>query len=244
MARATTVRFTDEMFAKLDQASARTGLPVNSIVIAACLDWMQRHTPNPSDPSISSEHAFSSAVLREGSPFPQAHVAPRWATLSRALTMAMAKRPRTSDYPFERFTEHARALLTRAQEEAQGMGHSYIGTEHLLIATFGSDDFHSTKILAGLNVELDAVRSAIESELGKPAVAKRSQMIPTSRVKRVIEIAFERCGAMNDPRVGTGHILLALAVEGHGIAAHVLKGLGATPELIQSQMAKLAEPET
>jgi hypothetical protein len=241
MARATTVRFTDEMFAKLDQASARTGLPVNSIVIAACLDWMQRHTPDPAGVGLSSEHMFSSEDLRL---LRQSSVAPRWATLSRAVKLATAKRPRTGTYPFERFTERAKVLLTRAQEEAEGMGHSYIGTEHLLIAAFGSDNFSSARILGGLNIDVDAARSAIEGELGKPAVAKRSQMIPTSRVKRVIEIAFERCGAMNDPRVGTGHILLALAVEGHGIAAHVLKELGATPELIQSQMANLAEPET
>ena len=244
MPRATTVRFTDEMFAKLDQASARTGLPVNSIVIAACLDWMQRHTPNPAEMGLSSDHMFSSEVLREGALLRQASFAPRWATISRAVKLAMAKRPGAGTYPFERFTDNSKALLTRAQEEAELMGHSYIGTEHLLIAAFGSDDFTSTKILAGLAIDLDAVRSAIENELGKPAVARRSQMIPTTRVKRVIEIAFERCGAMNHPRVGTGHILLALAVEGHGIAAHVLGELGATTELIQSQMTKLSEPET
>ncbi|MFI4972744.1 MAG: hypothetical protein ACHP7H_08690, partial [Hyphomicrobiales bacterium] len=55
MAKATTVRFTDEIFARLDQASARTGMPVNSIVIAACLEWMQRHTPVPSQPAMGVE---------------------------------------------------------------------------------------------------------------------------------------------------------------------------------------------
>ena len=243
MARATTVRFTDEMFAKLDQASSRTGLPVNSIVIAACLDWMQRHTPNPMDASSRAEPTLSSDELKEGSVPRAASFPPRWATLSRAVRLALANRARSGSYPFERFTEHARVLLTAAQEEAKAWGHSYIGTEHLLLAAFGSADFYSARILGGLGIELEAVRSAIERELGKPSVAARSQMIPTSRVKRVIELAFDLSGSMNDSRVGTGHMLLALAAEGHGIAAHVLKELGATPDLIQSQMAELSEPE-
>jgi ATP-dependent Clp protease ATP-binding subunit ClpC len=34
-------------------------------------------------------------------------------------------------YPFERFTERAKKVLTLAQEEADRSHHSYIGTEHL-----------------------------------------------------------------------------------------------------------------
>lgn len=37
-------------------------------------------------------------------------------------------------YPFERFTERAKAVLTHAQEEAEASGHSYIGTEHQALA--------------------------------------------------------------------------------------------------------------
>ena len=36
-------------------------------------------------------------------------------------------------YPFERFTERAKKVLTLAQEEAERSHHSYIGTEHLLL---------------------------------------------------------------------------------------------------------------
>jgi ATP-dependent Clp protease ATP-binding subunit ClpA len=59
----------------------------------------------------------------------------------------------------------------------------------------------------------------------------------------VIEIAFNLCGSMGDARVGTNHLLLALATERDGIAAHVLKDLGATKERILSEMSQLSEPE-
>ncbi|TMB94158.1 MAG: hypothetical protein E6J40_14410 [Chloroflexi bacterium] len=70
-----------------------------------------------------------------------------------------------------------------------------------------------------------------------------TKIVPTSRVKKVIELAFQLCGSAGDPRVSTGHILLALATEGEGIAAHVLKDLGATRQRIESELAELTEPE-
>ncbi len=234
MARATTVRFTDEMFARLDQASARTGMPVNSIVIAACLEWMQRHTPAPGEQRGDVE-----APPRYQRPA----VAPRWATLRRAVKLAIARREAPGMYPFERFTDSAKELLTIAQREAEQAGHSYIGTEHLLLAAFGNAEFLAAKILANMGIEQAAARTAIEVAIGAKKPGFRRQIIPTSRVKRVIEMAFNLCGSLGDPRVGTNHLLLALAAEGEGLAAHVLKDLGAPKERIESEMAQLTEPE-
>jgi len=38
---------------------------------------------------------------------------------------------------FERFTNEARAIVVRAQEDARRLGHRYVGTEHLLLAAVG-----------------------------------------------------------------------------------------------------------
>src|SRR5207244_9276682 len=127
MPKATTIRFTDEVFARLDQASARTGMPVNSIVVAACLEWLTLHV----------ERAADQATQQIG-----VTPAPRWATIRRALEQAVGKAP-SRVYPFAHFTEHAQKLLMVAQAEAEKHGHSYIGTEHLLLACFDSPEFHS-----------------------------------------------------------------------------------------------------
>jgi hypothetical protein len=240
MARATTVRFTDEMFARLDQASARTGMPVNSIVIAACLEWMQRHTPLPAaDPQLE--------VTWGGGPA-AGLVPPRWSTISRAVKRAVnrVERPSTM-YPFERFSDNAKELLTRAQGEVDKAGFSYIGTEHLLLAAFGNPGFHSARVLKAVGVEEDAVRLAIKNVIGRQPRIPPQPIIPTSRVKKVIEIAFalNATGATEGEadRVGTHHILLGLAVEGKGIAAHVLSDLGATRKRIEAEVSQLTEPE-
>lgn len=226
MPKATTVRFTDEMFARLDQASAQTGMPINSIVVAACLEWMSRHLAGP---------LLAAPVLT---------AAPRWATLRRAVELAGAKRSSTSVYPFERFTTTAQKMLTDARAEAQRISHSYIGTEHLLLAAFAEPGSHSATILSNIGVSEAAVRTTIEKVLRDKKLAPRDRIIPTSRVKKVIELAFKLCGAAAEPRVTTGHMLLALSTEGQGIAAHVLDDLGATKERIESALDQLPEPET
>lgn len=226
MARATTVRFTDEMYARLDQASARTGMPVNSIVVAACLEWMQRHTP---DQSVQRPAGFPMAMPP----------APRWATLRRALgQMPLGAQRR---YAFASFTERAQDLLMQANTEAQAMGHSYIGTEHLLLASFG-EGFHSARVLASLDVKRTDVDMRLKEVLGRENPPLRQRMVPTSRVKKVIELAFALAG--DSAHVGTHHILLALSNEGEGIAAHVLKDLGAAPPTIEAEVAALKDPES
>jgi len=234
MPKATTVRFTDEMFGRLDQASARTGMPVNSIVIAACLEWMERHTPAPGESRIDVEPTTYLQRLT---------VPPRWATLRRAVEVAVGKGASSGMYPFERFTSKAKSFLTLSQTEALTAGYSYIGTEHMLLAAFGDPDFQSAKVLAALGVEETTVRSAIKHVLGTKKMPIPTKIIPTSRVKIVIEQAFRLCSAAGDPKVSTGHLLLGLVVEEEGIAAHVLKDLGATRERIESEMAQLTEPE-
>jgi|GEM_PF-2861833 len=235
MAKATTVRFTDEMFGRLDQASARTGMPVNSIVIAACLEWMQRYTPVTAQllPGVDLPST-------EGLPFA---VPPRWATIRRAVEQTMLKRAPMSAYPFQRFTGSAQKLLTLAQAEAEKGGHSYIGTEHMMLAAFGDADFHSAKILAAIGVDEAAARETLEKVLDKKKLKIRPKIIPTSRVKILIELAFRLCSDVGDPRVSTGHLLLAMATEAEGIGAHILKDLGATTERIAAELAKLPERE-
>lgn len=170
-------------------------------------------------------------------------VPPRWATLRRAVEVAVGKRTTAGMYPFERFSSNAKKLLTLAQTEALNAGFSYIGTEHMLLAAFGDAGFQSAKILAALSVEEAAVRSATEKAIGRHKTSIPTRIIPTSRVKIVIELAFKLCGSAGDPKVSTAHLLLALVTEGQGIAAHVLKDLGATKERIESQLAQVSEPE-
>jgi ATP-dependent Clp protease ATP-binding subunit ClpC len=142
-------------------------------------------------------------------------------------------------YPFERFTERAKKVLTLAQEEAERSHHSYIGTEHLLLGLLREGEGLAAKVLNNLGVEIGKVRQTIESVLGRNERIIIQQIIPTSRVKKVIEISFEEARRMGHNYVGTEHLLLGLLIEGEGIAAHVLEDLGATLEKVRSEIERL-----
>ena len=134
-------------------------------------------------------------------------------------------------YPFERFTERAKKVLTLAQEEAERSHHSYIGTEHLLLGLLREGEGLAAKVLNNLGVEIGKVRQTIESVLGRNERIIIQQIIPTSRVKKVIEISFEEARRMGHNYVGTEHLVLALADSGQidvvpdELAANILRSV-------------------
>src|SRR5215469_15049738 len=134
---------------------------------------------------------------------------------------------RTGMYPFEKFTERAKKVLTLAQEEAERARHHYIGTEHLLLGLLRVDDGLAAKVLNNLGVGIDKVPPRMEAVLGGTERIIIQQIVPTSRVKKVIDIAFEQAGQMGNEFVGTEHLLLGLMIEGEGLAAQVLTVCGA-----------------
>ena len=141
-------------------------------------------------------------------------------------------------YPFERFTEDAKRTLTLAQEEAARSHHSYIGTEHLLLALLRVEKGIANRVLTDLGVDIGTVREVIKSVLGRNERIIVQQIIPTSRVKKVIELSFEEAMRLGHNEVDTGDILLGLIIEGEGIAAHVLVDLGATLDKVRHAMER------
>src|SRR5207302_6580868 len=130
-------------------------------------------------------------------------------------------------YPFERFTDEAKGVLTLAQQEAERSHHSYIGTEHLVIGLSRQDGL-AAKALANLGQNVEGLRQATRQILEKEGGAVVQAPIPTAEVKRVIEKAFAEARANRSPNVGTDHVLLAILIEGEGVGAKVLVERGVT----------------
>jgi ATP-dependent Clp protease ATP-binding subunit ClpC len=148
-------------------------------------------------------------------------------------------------YPFERFTELAKKVLALAQEEAERSHHSYIGTEHVLLGLLRDSDGIAGKVLNNLGVEIEKVRQTVESLVGRDkGLTVLQQIIPTSRVKKVIELAFEEARRTGHNYVGSEHLLLGLITEGEGIAAHVLQDLGATLDKVRAEIDRLRQGST
>jgi flavin reductase (DIM6/NTAB) family NADH-FMN oxidoreductase RutF len=141
------------------------------------------------------------------------------------------------------FADDAQEALRLAQEEAARAHHPFIGTEHLVVGLMRVEEGIAHQVVTGLGITLEAVRAAVEEAVagyGSRVVEPPPQ---TSRVREAVEIAAAEASRMGHTRVNTGHLLLALALEGDGVAAHVLEDLGAPPErLIEHVEAALAVP--
>ena len=140
---------------------------------------------------------------------------------------------------FEKFSERARRVLTLAQEEAQHLGHSHIGTEHILLGLIGEDEGVAAKVLISLGVSLSKVRSAVEFIIGHGEKPSSGEIGLTSGAKKVIELAIDEARHLGHNYIGTEHLLLGLLHEGEGVAAGVLNSLGVTLERARTETTRV-----
>jgi len=141
---------------------------------------------------------------------------------------------------FEKFTDRARRIVVRAQEEARTLNHDFIGTEHILLGLVHEGQGVAAKALESLGIGLEAVRQHVEELVPPGQVEVRSGHIPfTPRAKKVLELSLSEAKVLGHPYIGTEHILLGLLREGDGVAAHVLTALGADLDGVRQRVIQL-----
>ena len=95
---------------------------------------------------------------------------------------------------FERFSDEARGVVVRAQQEARALGHGWIGTEHLLVAALADIDSPVARALGRLGLTADAVRARVLQEVGPGPgdddAALRDLGIDLDVVRRRVEERF------------------------------------------------------
>jgi ATP-dependent Clp protease ATP-binding subunit ClpC len=120
------------------------------------------------------------------------------------------------------FTENAQVALSYAQKEALDMGHTVIGTEHVLLGLLQADGIART-VLENLGVEYDKIRRSIIGMVGQGAAkADPSRLDYTPRVKRSFETAWKLALRLHMNSIATEHLLLAIVETGDGVAAQAL----------------------
>ena len=139
---------------------------------------------------------------------------------------------------FEKFSERARRVLTLAQEEAQHLNHSYIGTEHVLLGLVREDEGVAAKVLVNLGVSLSKVRQAVEVIIERSEKPATSETGLTAGAKKAIELAIDEARHLGHNYIGTEHLLLGLLREGEGVAASVLDSLGITLQRARDEITR------
>jgi hypothetical protein len=140
---------------------------------------------------------------------------------------------------FERFTDRARQVVARAQEEARRLDHNYIGTEHILLGLIHEGEGVAARALESLGVSLDVIRQQVEEIIGRGQQAPSGHIPFTPRAKKVLELSHREAVQLGHNYIGTEHILLGLIRESDGVAAQVLVKLGADQNRVSQQVILL-----
>jgi dipeptidase E len=115
---------------------------------------------------------------------------------------------------FERFSNHAKQLMSQARLASLRLQHEYIAPEHLLLGLLALPDCHGAQALLAAGASLASLRGKVEALVapGERTVAQ-GQLPFTPEAKHVLERTLEHAETLGHYRLGTEHVLLALADE-------------------------------
>lgn len=137
-----------------------------------------------------------------------------------------------------RFNQRARRVLSLAQEEAERLQHSYIGTEHMLLGLMREEGGIAGCVLRALGLEQARMEALVE-ELTHPSPRTNANALDLfPGTKQVLELAVDEARRMGHHYIGTEHLLLGLVRQTDGVAIEVLKRLGVRPEDVRRQTRK------
>ncbi len=140
---------------------------------------------------------------------------------------------------FGRFTEKAEKAINLSQEAAMQLGHSYVGTEHLLVGLLREGTGVAARVMHGQGVTEEKVLKEIDELIGRGDNDSKQPLDFTPRTKRVLEIGLIEARRLGHSYIGTEHLLLGIMKEGESVAVRILADLGVDPQKMFNDLVKL-----
>ncbi len=135
------------------------------------------------------------------------------------------------------FSPRLREVIAYSREEAQRIGHDYIGAEHLLLGIIREGEGVAMKILSNLSVEPQKVRKAIEDSVRIVGSGTISGNMPlTKQADKVLRMAHLEARQFRSDVVGTEHLLLALLRDEDSIPAQILAHFNLRYEQVREEV--------
>ncbi len=147
-------------------------------------------------------------------------------------------------YRFKRFTEKANAALNMAMDAAREMGHTYVGTEHLLLGLLREGSGVAATVLATRGI---TVLRYMEKILAGERGGAYSVLTPddfTPRAKAAMEMALTDAALSGQRLAGTEHLLAAILRDDTSVAVRLLQQLDGRPSELLADIARATAPRT
>ncbi len=138
-----------------------------------------------------------------------------------------------------KFTESAKNVIEYANEITLKLGHTYIGTEHILYGLAKEDKGIASKVLEKQNVNAENVLTKIEEIMGSTKTKSKKILGFTPRTKKILENASDEAKKLNSAYIGTEHILVGIMKEGDSVAIRILINLEANLKIVYEDILKV-----
>ena len=123
----------------------------------------------------------------------------------------------------ENFSKRVQSILKYAKEEAIRLGHSYVGSEHLLLGLLRLNSGLSSKIFDIYDCDIEDIQAMIEDLIKTSGGTMTLGHLPlTRRAERILRNAFNEAAAMGATIADDEHLLLSILKETDGIAFEVI----------------------
>ncbi len=120
------------------------------------------------------------------------------------------------------FTQKAENALTRAVEMAENLGHTYVGSEHVLLALAEDETSCASVIMRKKKITYEKIFTAVKEYSGIGAKSHLSSKDTTPKCRKILESSYKWSKKYSSQRIGTEHILLALLEERESVSSKIL----------------------
>lgn len=131
-----------------------------------------------------------------------------------------------------KFTERAERALNSTVRVAENLGHTYIGTEHILLSLANESSSGAATILEKRSINAKKLTEKIKEYSGFGVKTSLSPKDMTPRCRKVVENSYKISVKFGSLRIGTEHILLAILDEKDSVAVKLIRGLKIDPEVL------------
>ncbi len=135
-----------------------------------------------------------------------------------------------------RFTKLACDVLDASADMARELGHTYIGTEHLLLAMLKTSCSVAAGILFSHEITYSSTMETAKEISGSLTKSRIDARDMTPRLRAVIEDSAKEAARYSQTYIGTEHLLLAMIADRESIAVKLIISQGASVAEIQNDL--------
>lgn len=143
-----------------------------------------------------------------------------------------------------RFSPKVKEVISKSRQEADRLGHNYIGTEHLLLGITLKPNSLAVKVLESLDVSTDELRGVIESSVPNKRSVRASYNVGelplNKQAEKVLKATFLEARMLKDEEVDLEHLVLSI-LKDKNLAAKILQQFDIDYDIFKTELQYVSQ---